>query len=193
MQSQTYIYNIDRCSEGLRVSSISPQDESIVTNTIGNINLNVQTAGCINGGDSACYYNFGAGDVLFSSTNSTSHKQIFNSLSDGIHNITIHCVDDAGNEAYGQTNISVRIDQSPPQLVRIYTSDNVLNIRTDEPARCSIAEKNIGEECEMEKDISGSFLALNTFKVENTKTYYVLCEDGFENRNSICQEVHVLN
>jgi hypothetical protein len=192
MQSQTYTYNIDKCSEGLTISSISPQDTDITTNNIGNIELNVQTKGCINDGDSACYYNFGDGDILFSQTNSTSHTQIFDSLSNGKYNISINCIDDAKNEAHGQTNISVTVDQNPPQLARIYVDEKILNIRTDEPARCAIMENITEEICDLEIDSSKELLTLNTFAVEKTRTYKIQCEDIFKNKNTFCQEVYVL-
>ncbi len=193
MLSQTYIYTINQCDEGLEIASLEPQDEEILTNSSGLMTLEVETDGCINGGESYCYYDFGSGDIAFLDTNSTTHEQVFNSLGSGDYEIEVYCIDEAGNEDTAYTNISVTVDQNAPELVRVYTDANTLYVRTDEPARCVISENQTEEECDLEISQSVSLTDLSTFTVSPTGSYFIQCEDDFGNKDLFCQEVQIVN
>jgi hypothetical protein len=192
MLSQTYTYDLYRCSEGLEIVSLSPQDLEITTTASAEIVLDVETSGCVNGGEARCYYDFGAGEILFLETDSINHQQVFNSLDNGEHEFKIYCEDSAGNNATATTNITVELDNSPPRLVRIYNNDNVLHLRTDEPARCALSE-NVTEDCNLEIGSNLPLLELNTFNVNPSSKYYLRCEDDLGNQNTLCQEIQTIN
>jgi hypothetical protein len=193
MLSPTFVYQIDKCATGLDITSITPQDGIIRSSTQTEITLRAQTSGCINGGDSHCSYNFGGGNIAFANTNSSIHEQVFNTLGNGTYNIGLNCIDSAGNEATGSTNLTVIVDQTPPRIVRVYADEGTLKIRTDEPARCALTEEEPTEECNLTIPNSQPLSDLNVFNVNPRSTYWIQCEDEFTNKDFFCQEVRIFN
>ena len=111
-------------------------------------------------------------------------------MGDGDYSIDISCIDTAGNEENGTTNISVEIDNSAPQIVRLYNDHNTLSVRTDEKAACSISN-NASLGCNFEI-LDNELKTLTTFPVVANNNYFVSCKDEFGNRDPSCSEVYIV-
>ena len=158
--------------------------------------LSVTTSGGMDNGVCKCEYSFldsGWGATEFKETNANQHTQIFDQqISEGDYTISIFCKDDAGNEATNSTLIKIKIDNTPPIVVRTYYEKGSLKVVTDEDAKCYYDFEScyftIGEGTEA-PDMETGFTKEHTAPWKPGKTYYIKCKDAFKNENNGCAMV----
>ncbi len=147
--------------------------------------LTAKTSAGFNNGEAACYSKEkeeGPEEYdKFFDTNSHTHSTKL-SLPEGDYEYVIKCEDAGGNYDEWQINFSVESDTEAPEIARIYHSENLLTVTTDENASCVYDTISCNYLFE-----NGIPLATQTNqKVHvtdwNTKTkFYIKCRDEFGN------------
>ncbi len=185
-------YSLNVCSKGLSITSVSPKEKTVTGKSPVVLTLEAQTSGCINGGEATCYYEFasGGGRIQFSDTGTTSHKQIFDSLSSGNHNITISCEDEAGNTAQTSINVNVELDNYAPIVLKAFQANENLVVVTNENAICKYTtNSSLGCSFNYDTDKTETMSGLTNYHYglwTKNQNYYVKCADGFGNQNLDC-------
>ena len=107
----------------------------------------------------------------------------------GNYNFPIKCVDSAGNEATGNAEFNLNIDNSPTKAIRIFYESGSLSLITDEQAKCYVSfdeTKQCGFNINNEDSITSIFSTDHSITWDTSKTYYIKCRDLFDNQNSRC-------
>ncbi|MEK6885790.1 MAG: hypothetical protein AABX17_02385 [Nanoarchaeota archaeon] len=185
-------YTLNVCSKGLDITSVSPANKIVTGKSPVSLTLEAQTAGCISGGVSTCYYEFssGGGRIQFSQTDSTSHKQIFDSLASSEHNITIYCEDEAGNNDQTSILVKVELDNAEPKVLKAFQSGENLAVVTNENTVCKyMTNSTLGCSFNYDTDKSETMTGTANYHyatwVKNLN-YYIKCKDEFGNQNFDC-------
>ena len=174
-----------RSTQPLVIDSVEPNNTTISdsTDTV-KVTLKVKTSAGYKEGESVCYYsNTGNGNdyIKFFKTGSYEHSQdLF--LTSGNYEYFIKCSDLGGNSDYKTINFSVKIDKSPPVIVRAYKEENFLKLITDEDAECvySTFDCNYGfNEGTKITDVNGT-KHFTPWKIDSN--LYVKCKDNFGNQ-----------
>ncbi|KKK92675.1 hypothetical protein LCGC14_2700550, partial [marine sediment metagenome] len=178
----------------LRGDSTIYLDNSNVSTEIkggGNVfsfGIGIETSKGSGEGVSVCYYEWNNNFIPFFETNSNHHKQELN-LPSGDYNIPIRCIDDSANEANGNAVFNLKIDNTPPKVVRTYYEGNKLKLITDEQSKCYASFDEI-KECNFNIEDSQSMtIGFNTQHSSPWiagEKYYIKCKDAWENQNPSC-------
>ena len=94
-----------------------------------------------------------------------------------------------GNNATEDVRFDLKIDNSPPKIIRAYYESGELNLATNEPAKCYVSFNKIsqcGFNIKDAESITPTFSTAHSVKWETGKTYYIKCKDLFDNQNSGC-------
>jgi len=185
-------YSINVCSTGLSITSVSPKEKIVLGKSPINLDVTVETSGCIDGGKAVCYFKgFGnANYISFFNTDAKSHSQTFTDLPAGDNNLLIECEDDAGNTASDSIRVNVELDNDAPIVLRNYVLERKVNIITNEIAECKYTtNSSIGcafsyEDKDLIKmETSKTSANLHGANWEINKDYYIKCMDIFGNEN----------
>jgi hypothetical protein len=174
--------NFNICKQGLEITSTKPISGTLLEINNSAVNLEIKTSGCINSGESICFYSvvgFGDQYTTFLETGKTTHKQTFSTLGTGNYTINMKCEDIAGNQANQSMNLSVYLDSLPPIISRVIKSGTNLLINTDEPAKCAYKLMNSTDECDFDFYSSGDFSQVHALQLtkETGGIYGVKCID----------------
>ena len=188
MNRDSFEYSLYPSESELYIISVSPNGTIERGSEPTEISLEIATSGGAESGKSVCSYEFlnnrWRGEFL--NTDSNIHTQRFTTLNAGEYEIEINCIDRAGNSAVSNTNFSIEIDKTPPGVVRAYNLGGQLNMITNEEGKCYYSFErcnfNILNATPMTTGLSKNHIA--EWKVG--KTYYIRCEDVFENKNPTC-------
>ena len=165
----------------LVIDSIDPKERVFRVNPI----LNVRTRGGALNGVGLCGYTTDKSKDIsaipqFDKTNSTEHLQQLRNLRKGRYNFYVSCIDIAGNIATSSTQFDIIADIGQPLVTQIYKDvrNNVLVVKTNEDSSCEYDTKEFkfGEGIKFTDPNSKKHEAALT---ENT--YYIKCQDNFEN------------
>ena len=178
---QSYVYTLNVADE-LLITSVQPQGEIAFGARGQPITFEVETSGGVGEGRAFCFYSFsgfGLDERIFSETGSKMHVSKL-TLDEGSHTFYIRCQDFAGNEARKQTSLTVTVDRSPPELVRVFTAGGSLFIITDEVTSCKYSDNQFvfGDGVVLEPDNSDTHSASLS---ELPASMYLRCRDGFGN------------
>lgn len=187
--SESYVYKLIQTKIPLEISSISPPEGDISQGFEPmTIELEVETKGGINDGKAECTYRFSetGEEITFYDTYSNTHKQIFNSIMEGTYNIWIKCTDEADNIAEEKVTYYVRVDSEAPKVVRIYVEDGELILKTDDEAICTYNFTSCIFNEENAPSMSSLFTTEHSTEFLEDKTYYIKCEDVWENKEKDC-------
>ncbi|MBU2562046.1 MAG: hypothetical protein KKF68_00080 [Nanoarchaeota archaeon] len=182
---ESYNYVISKSLSELSINSISPDGDVGGGFEPISVSLEVKTSGGANNGVSICYYKWGNNWISFMETDSKSHKQQL-SLGKGSYSVEIKCVDEAENEAYGETSFHLNLDTSPPSVARAYKEGNKLIVITDEKAECFYHPNK----CYF--DIENATLMTTVFSREHSaewitgQVYHIKCIDIWGNKADGC-------
>ena len=194
INSQSSVLTL-RKSYLLNLSEINPGGDIYIGGVGGNITLEVRTQnGAEKTGKAFCGFtttesqkNNVWGMNAFFNTNSSYHSQILSQLSTGSHIYYIGCADVAGNTVYGQTAFNLALDTEGPGIARAFidssSGTDIFKIRTNEKANCEYSITgafNYGEGNAMLTDDETTHSAQG-----GANTYYVICEDQYNNRGSM--------
>jgi len=95
--------------------------------------------------------------------------------------LNFYCVDAARNNATATTSFTVSIDDSGPQITRIYKSGGGLNVFTNEYSECRYGFNN-----NFDYDNSSSMgSGIEHSAAWEPVNYYVQCKDVYKNPGSI--------
>ncbi|MCA9485275.1 MAG: hypothetical protein KC506_00325, partial [Nanoarchaeota archaeon] len=185
--------NIFRTEEPLNVSIIEPHGFIVAGTQIVSQEIIAETSGGIENGKAVCEYSVDGGRFsIMENTGETEHSQIFDFFFDGIHNLTVRCTDYIGNPASDESEFEVEKDLVAPKVTRVYDDFGTLVVVSDEPASCSFVNEKpdeltdyCGFDLEEGEEMEGQLLEHKT-NFDRTKTYYVRCEDIFENKLPGC-------
>ncbi|MDP1728597.1 MAG: hypothetical protein Q8L27_00150, partial [archaeon] len=182
-------YTLKVCSKGLEITSLSPSEKIVSSKSPVEIKLEVETSGCVNGGESTCYYQFGEDNkIAFLNTGGLKHSQTLKNMPAGNQKITITCEDVAGTSAEKSINAKIELDNSAPKILRFFNDNDKLRIITNENAVCKYSkDKNIG--CSFDFNEGSAMLDDGKTHLalwERNTNYYIKCEDSFGNQNLNC-------
>ena len=188
VNTNSFIYTLYSSRTQLKIDSISPRGAIFGGFEPVSVDLKVETSGGINNGVSVCSYSFSdEGTIItFFDSNSNSHEQTFSTIMSGDYKIKIMCKDDAGNEAFDNTNFSVNIDSSPPVVVRAYNSGGQLTIITNEEGKCYYDFERCNFNIANATSMTTGLSKIHTAEWKLGKTYYIKCEDKWNNINPMC-------
>jgi len=158
--------------------------------TLFPLELVVETSKGSDNGFSTCSYQSGNDFITFFDTKSNIHKQKINLIT-GDYDVPISCVDPAGNTATGNAKFNLNIDGQSPIVTRVYYQSGKLNLITNEEAKCYVSFSDV-KQCGF--DIEGSdvesmssiFTTGHSTTWKQDETYYIKCQDLFDNQNSQC-------
>jgi len=192
INDEDFVYILYSSDSALNITSVSPQGETFKGKvTPIAVSFNVETDGGMYGdGVSKCEFEWEKRWYEFFETDSNTHKHEGLMLPEGDYDIPIKCKDDGGNIAYVNSTFKVEIDNDPPIYVRVYHDGGSLKLITDEKAICY---HNNFDGCDFTfEDNVTSMTTDILYSIEHTaswvtdKTYYIKCEDMWENVNDDC-------
>ncbi len=186
INSKDFIYTIYVTANELNIDSVFPQ--GIIEQGFEpiSVDLEVETSGGIDAGVSVCYYEWAGNWVQFLNTFSNSHTQPGLNLMRGNFNIPIKCEDEAENIAYGNINFTIKIDSSPPIVVRAYQSGGNLKLITNEEAECYYDFNRCNFNIDNATSMTVALSTEHTADWITGQTYHVKCKDIWENENPDC-------
>ncbi len=185
--SESYEYNLIASKNKLEIISITPNKTLEFGDEPVSIELKAQTSGGAEQGKSECYFSFLGEEgsyILFKNTFSSSHSQLFNQMLRGTHKIYVKCEDIAGNVAEDFTRFKLKIDTTPPRIVRAYNFGQ-LKIITNEDSECVYSHENCNFVWENATEMSG-IQKIHETSWKQGKTYYVKCKDLWDNKPGGC-------
>jgi len=195
VNQQSTPFSLNVCSTGLDITSLEPKNTVIGGKSPVETTITAETSGCVDNGVAECSYKFesdaySSGFVPFYETDSRSHSQVFSTIVAGDYNITVECIDPAGNKDKESIYADIEIDNNVPNVVRAYDLNNLLTIITNEESSCVYnADKNVKCEFEFEEgipmDVSSDGEEHTTAWIKN-KEYYVKCKDIYGNQRGGC-------
>jgi len=189
-----YEYILKRSESALEITSILPEDGSIITRgtEVVTVDLGVVTGGGAGDGVAWCKYDLDDfGQVGFAQSNSNEHLSPGLTLTNGEHKIKINCRDFAGNTAEAETTFTLELDTVIPIVTRVYYESGSLVVITNEEAECSYTNDdeigcifNFGGENIMPMD--GSLSKYLSAEWDSSLVYYIKCKDKWGNQKSGC-------
>ncbi len=184
------LYVFDSTINPLKIDSIQPQGEITVKGLPFSFDLEVTTSGGSDDGNAFCEYEFRSHPQFsinrFLETGGNTHKQPFPNLPSGSYDVEVICRDIYGNEAKSPSVFSLKVDSSAPEIVRAFKDGNKLKLITDEIAICYY-DTDPSKECNFNINNATSTTTIlstqHSLDWDRGKTYFVKCEDIFENVN----------
>lgn len=178
-------------TQPLSITSLGPTGTVEGSSDTVDVNLSVETAKGYDEGKAVCsfsetgksgsYIDFFYGyDVdLFSQS---THSQELG-LGEGNYTYFISCRDQGGNTANGNISFSVKVDTSPPLVVRVYKDEelNALKIITDEPAECVYSNSGCNYPFDTGTVMNSDNENENYVDWNSALDFYIKCEDNFGN------------
>ncbi len=181
---QSFNFSIMRSENALKIDKLEPNGTINFGNAPASVLLDVRTVGGVNG-KANCKYSISSPYLLFAGDSfippgQSTHKANLQ-LFEGLHDVKIECEDIAGNTAEKISHFNVKIDSSAPKITRTYVKNGVLNVLTDEDAKCSyLLEENCGNAFTNGTSMNGENGKVHSITYSAGKTYYISCKDKFE-------------
>jgi len=184
-------YNISlKNTPELKIDSIYPENEILdFGQEPGFITLEIKTSEGVDNGNAECFYNYQGNWVRFFDTFDDEHSQEFNQLNSGKKEIEIRCKDRVNNEVYEKIKFTIKIDNSAPEIIRIFKQNQNLEITTNEKAICYYDFRTCNFDIENASSMSFGLSTTHSIDWDKTKTYYIKCIDKWKNWNSGCSKI----
>jgi hypothetical protein len=185
-EGNTYQLKLNKVKEPLRITSISPDNQSLVFPTEPTtIEIIVKTAGGLDG-TATCFFKTADRNLHpMAETFGSTHRQILNQETQGKKDYTIFCVDQIGNTAEKNAVVIIKLDANVPKITRAYEDSGNLVVITNENAECVFGNDN-SKECRFEFS-NGSLMAgserIHSLLFNKNLRYYIKCKDSFGNGN----------
>lgn len=172
--------------DALIISSVSPDGDKIKTGEwISSVDLEANTEGGVDG-SATCLFSINNGNFqAFKETGGTKHKQKLDRLTEGTYNIKISCADLAGNEANGESNFSIEVDKTNPEVTRVYDDSGRLVVITKERTTCGYSPANCNFKVNESSLMEGNEF-LHSVALDYNVQYYIKCRDENGNEPSKC-------
>jgi len=174
---ESYIYTLFSSDSPLSIDYIKPSNEVISGTSLTSIEIEVKTSGGAEDGKARCEWGVNEGEYIteFLETNNKIHKQPLADRPAGTYNIYVRCEDVAGNIASSKTSFKIKVDDEPPQVIRVYNAGS-LRIITNENSICSYSEETCRFSFENGTLMSGSEKVHDADWIEGL-TYHIKCKD----------------
>ena len=183
VNTQSTIYKLKKSIEELKISFISPNDETITSGLEPvSVKLEIHTEGGVNG-NALCGFAFtnNGNFIDFFETGGNVHKQTFSTLFKGDYDINLMCKDAAENLAKGNSRFNIKIDKDGPLITRAYEQPlGTLRVITNENSECAFDFNNCNFNFKNGSLMSGTDFK-HTTDLEKGKTYHAKCRDNFDN------------
>lgn len=181
---QSYNLSLLKSESVLKIDDLKPNGTLVYGNAPASVLLEVKTSGGVNG-RATCKYSLHSDYLPFSGDSFIPPGQSYHKanlqLFEGLHDVEVSCKDEAGNSADKISHFTVKIDSEAPKITRTYVKNNVLNVITDEDAKCSyVLENNCGDAFTNGTSMGGDNSKIHSTQYNAGKTYYVSCKDKFE-------------
>jgi len=185
---KSFVFKLGESLTPLTISKIEPNNTIITGIEPISKDLIVSVSGGAENGKSTCRYSYGnSGFNLFSNTGSSESKNTFDKIYRGQYNFKVSCVDIAGNIATGETEFSVDVDSTSPQITRTYNKAGSLYIETDEESECKYSLNSC--DFNWENATSMGRGKSHTAKWDEQNFYYVKCKDLWDNEPISCSMI----
>jgi len=191
---QSFNFSIMRSENALKIDKLEPNGTIIFGNAPASVLLDIRTSGGVNG-RANCKYSISSPYLLSSGDSFIPPGQITHranlQLFEGLHDVEIHCEDIGGNVARKISHFNVKIDSVAPKVTRVYVKNGVLNVVTDEDAKCSyLFEENCANAFTNGTSMNGENGKVHSIQYNAGKTYYISCKDKFERSlGSVCNAI----
>ncbi|MCF7910328.1 hypothetical protein K9L16_01495 [Candidatus Pacearchaeota archaeon] len=189
INSEDIIYVLRNSKSELKISEKYPSGNVVNGFEPVNLKLQITTSGGAENGNAICSYSFEENSTMteFFATGSYVHEQKLNLLK-GNYKIYLRCKDIAGNIVEDILGFNLKLDTSPPEVVRAYNSGDRLNVLTDEKAECyyTLDRCNFDLDSEEAKKMTSAFSKNHYATWEDGVRYYIKCRDIWGNTNPEC-------
>jgi hypothetical protein len=187
-------------SSAFSITDVSPSGTVIVGSDVSNISLSARTSGGAESGKAYCMWKYSAlGQTTtyypFTTTNSSVHNIIISNFSEGNYLFQVKCQDAAGNVAYKNSSVFVRVDKIAPLISRIFNDRGNLKLYTDEPAICKFMFASGILSCLFSSSSQNLTTMSEDSPLQHTTlwkkgfTYLIRCADLYGNENSGCRMI----
>ena len=181
---QSFIYELKKSVSELKIDKIEPEGDITSGVEPTSITLRAETSGGAENGKAVCEWEIGKWKDKFFNTNSNIHNSELTSMTRGSYTLKVKCEDIAGNVAESEGNFKLRIDTTPPRVIRAYNA-GVLKIITDEDSECVFLDKNCNYIFENATKMSG-ILREHEADWQEGSTYFIKCKDLWDNKPGGC-------
>lgn len=183
-----YKYTLYKSESELKIDSIIPEGEIEIGFTPFATDFEVKTSGGAQDGIAICYYNFDNSNKksLFESTGGNQHKQNINQLMRGDYTFYVFCEDVAGNMANSSTQIKIKVDERPPEIVRAYEEYGMLIVQTDERAECYYSPTKCLFDINNATSMTTGYSTEHSTPWNAGETYHIKCIDIWGNKPDDC-------
>jgi hypothetical protein len=182
VMTQSYEFLIKKTNSELRIDYVKPNNQTIKSGQEPiSITLEAKTSGGLDG-KALCKFGSGNNSLIdFFETGTTLHKQVFQSFLAGRKIIDVRCEDIVGNTADATADFTLELDTTPPEVTRVYNSNNQLYVITNEYSSCKTSKDPILG-CGFDWT-NGTFMAgeqiVHISEFNNIGKTYVKCKDNY--------------
>lgn len=190
VMNSSHIISLER-SDPLEITSISPEDEEVLTfgTEPATVEVDVRTSGGGYDGNSQCFYLSEGNWIQFVDTFDNKHNQIFNQFSSGDKTLNVKCEDIIGNVDYETSEFEIEIDNAAPEIVRAYYENGELKVVTSELAVCYYDFYICNFDIENASSMSFGLSTSHSVDWQVGRTYHIKCTDTWRNWESDCSRV----
>ncbi len=180
-------YILKKSLSELSIDYISPSGEILSGTSLTSVELEVKTSGGAENGKSICRWGLSNASypALFMQTNSDIHRQSLVDRGAGVYSVFVRCEDVGGNIAKSSTSFEIKIDTTPPRIVRAYF-DGGLRIITNENSECAYSVVNCNFEWNENTTLMSGSEKEHSAEWQTDATYFIRCRDEYGRVPSGC-------
>ena len=186
---QSYVYLLEGSESPLSITSLLPNSTVTRGGEPVSITMTAETRGGAEDGKSNCQYKWADNYISFSSTFASTHSQKFSTLIQGIYQIPIKCEDVAGNIAESNASFTLEIDETPPEISRVFKEGQNLRVVTTEDAACYYSATTCGFNLNNGTSMTTGYSRTHLADWDEGIVYYIKCEDVWGHENNGCAMV----
>lgn len=185
---QSMIYSMKKSKLPLKIDSIGPSGEIETGFQPMSVTLEVETSGGVENGRAICYYDADGERpwVAFENTLERFHRTTFQTIMEGDYEFRVLCEDIAGNNASATSSIKVKMDVTPPEVIRASHEIGRLIIQTNEDSLCYFTNSSCSFDVVNSQIMSSGYSKSHSAKWDEGKKYFIRCGDIWNNFPNAC-------
>jgi hypothetical protein len=169
----------------LVISDVGPNGTVRDSTEAVKVTLEVETTAGYKDGEAICYFSDTENEKdynqFYPETGGNTHSQDLY-LGEGTYKYYFKCVDAGGNIDRSSTEFSVESDNEAPLVVRAYHEDGALILITNEKGKCVYSTNDCTYIFEDGISIGSSEEKEYSVEWDSKRTYYIKCEDDYNNQ-----------